>query len=106
MTARSKVVYLITSRTILIGRFSNRLKVGRFLIRGCHRQVLVSLRISLRPHRSWPRFAGHSNINRAPALLQANSRGVLIQFLDFWGGTYSRGVLIQERALIQINMVY
>ena len=62
-----KVVYL-TSGTILIGRFSDRLKVGRFWIRGRRRQALVFSRIGLRPHRSWPLFARRSDINRAPAL--------------------------------------
>ena len=30
--------------------------------------MLVSLRIGLWPHHSWPCFARHSDINRAPAL--------------------------------------
>ena len=36
-------------------------------------QALVSSRIGLRPHRSWPRFDRRSDINRGPAL-QARSQ--------------------------------
>ena len=62
-----RVGYL-TSGTILIGRFSDKLKVGRFWNRGRRRQAFVSSRIGLWPHRSWPLFARRSDINRAPAL--------------------------------------
>ena len=54
--------------TILIGWFSDTVKVGRIWIRWRHRQAHVSSRIGLRPHRSWPRFARCSEVNRACAL--------------------------------------